>query len=113
MGESVVCSLGRQVMESTELFVLLLFLVALPLLVALFRDAALPGKRYFFFSFLFLLLSNIFTVVEGWLLPKLFDLMEHLFIMFASLSFYLAIHLFVSSRIDFVKNQRERTGKQE
>ncbi len=94
-------------MESTEPFVLLLFLVALPLIIVLFRNEELPGAKYFFLSFLFLLGSNIFTVVEEWIFPTLFNILEHVFIALASVAFYLAIRLFIAERVKTAENRNE------
>lgn len=98
-------------MDSTELFVLLLFLVALPLLLVLFRNSELPGTRFFLWSFLFLLASNVFTVVESWIYPTLFDVLEHLFNTFAAAAFFMAIRQFIISRRNAVQTKSdERVG---
>lgn len=85
-------------MDYTEIFVLTMFLIALPLCVMLFRSTRLPGDRYFFLSFLALLFSNVFTVVEGWLMPAFFNELEHLFIFLSSVSMFIAVFSFVRDR---------------
>jgi hypothetical protein len=49
-------------------------------------------RRFFIFPFGFLLLSHVFTVVEGFVLPEFFNVLEHFF--FLASVVFLAIGLF-------------------
>jgi len=80
------------VIISTELFVLVVFVLAFPIVIMLFKSADLPGDKYFLAAFCFLLVSNIATVVEEFYLPKFFDILENGSIAISSFFFLLAIH---------------------
>jgi len=83
---------------STELFVLVVFVLAFPIVIFLFRSADLPGDKFFLAAFSFLLLSNIATVVEEFFLPEFFDILENGSIAISSFWFFLAVHKLISQR---------------
>ncbi len=76
---------------TTEFFVLCIFLVGLPFFYSMLRDSGLKAWRFFFASYLFLALSNIFTVIEGFGFHDFFNLCQHLSIALSSQAMLFAI----------------------
>lgn len=62
---------------STEVFVLMIFLIGFPLFWGVLRNAKLPGARWFLLTYFFMLCSNIFTVLEEFAWNTLFNTLEH------------------------------------
>jgi hypothetical protein len=75
----------------TEVFVLIINIFGVPLFAAVVRSANLPGAGLFVIAYLCLMLSNIFTVVEGLWLESLFNLLEHASITVSSVFFLFAV----------------------
>ncbi len=96
---------------TTEIFVLAVFVVALPIYLLMLKSAKLPGEIFFLSAYLFFLLSNILTVIEGWILPDIMNIFEHLAITTGSLCFMLGIKALVESRINGVPNARNNQTK--
>jgi hypothetical protein len=84
---------------TTEIFVLAVFLLALPVLFFLFKSTQFPGAHCFLTAFIFLLCSNIFTVIEMWIYPGLCNLLEHLSITLSSVFFFIALRVFINARL--------------
>lgn len=84
---------------STEIFVLIVFLVALPICIILFKSAQLPGDKYFFLAFVSLLASNLFTVLEAWFFPAALNLLEQFSITLSAFFFLLAMRIFIRERV--------------
>lgn len=76
---------------STELFVMVVFIIGFPLFTGALRGAELPGSLFFILSYLFLLLSNIFTVIEEFCLYNVFNTLEHLMIAAGALMMLIAV----------------------
>jgi len=72
-------SLGAYVSLSSEIFVLIVFITALPICVSSLKSTSFPEKRTFLFSYVCFLLSNVCTVLETWFFETILDLFEHLF----------------------------------
>ena len=83
---------------STEIFVFIVFLIALPVFIFLFRSAKIPSSGYFLTAFVCLLASNIFTVAEMWFFSHIFNLLEHLSIALSSVFFFWALRGFLIAR---------------
>ncbi|MCG6908525.1 MAG: hypothetical protein LJE94_00205 [Deltaproteobacteria bacterium] len=69
---------------STEFFVMVIFIAGGPFFYVVLRSSELPGRRYFMGAYVFLLLSNIFTVVEEFWLNSFFNTCEHVSIALGS-----------------------------
>ena len=76
---------------SSEVFVMLLFIVGVPLFHSILKDRTIPEHRLFMLVYLLLTLSNIFTVFEEFLFGRLFNTLEHLFITFAAVTMLAAV----------------------
>ena len=76
---------------SSEVFVMLLFIVGVPLFYIILKDRTIPEHRLFMLVYLQLTFSNIFTVVEEFLFEQLFNTLEHLFIAFAAVTMLTAV----------------------
>ena len=71
---------------SSEVFVMLLFVAGAPIFISILKKRYIPEHRLFLLSYLFLMFSNIFSVVEEFWFECLFNPLEHLFITFAAVS---------------------------
>ena len=76
---------------SSEIFVMVIFIIGLPIIIFILRDSDLPEHRFFMAAYLLLSFSNIFTVVEEFKYGVLFNFLEHLFITAASIFFFTAV----------------------
>jgi hypothetical protein len=61
--------------------------IAAVIILLLFRKKDLPRFRLIFTAFLFILAANFFTVAEGFLLPELLNILEHVSYALAGLLF--------------------------
>ncbi len=82
--------------SSTEIFTLSIYLIGFPLFYNTLKSVDLPGFMYFLITYIFLVISNIFTVAEGFFFPELFNLVEHLALALSSISMFFAIHAFIT-----------------
>ena len=80
---------------TTEFFVLIIFMFGLPFFYGLLRDSGIRAWGYFFISYLFLALSNIFTVVEDIGFYRLFNLCQHAAIAVSSAALLTAVIQFI------------------
>lgn len=94
---------------STEIFVLIIFVLAFPIFIFLFRSTGLPGSKYFLATFVFLLLSNIFTVLEEFFLPRLFNILENGSIALGAFWFFMAVRELVSRQAGSPSQNQVRT----
>jgi membrane protein implicated in regulation of membrane protease activity len=76
---------------SSEIFVMVVFIIGTPIVYFTLRDSELPAHHLFMTAYLLLLFSNIFTVVEGFLFYSLLNFLEHLFITFAAFTLLAAV----------------------
>ena len=90
---------------SSELFVMVIFLIGIPIILYTLRDSELPEHRFFMAAYLSLVLSNIFTVLEEFWLTSFFNFLEHLFITFASVAFLMAV-IRMTSRQEPIQNPK-------
>lgn len=65
---------------STEVFVMVIFIVGLPFFYAILKNSGMRGGGFFMISYLLMTLSNTFTVLEEFWLNGLFNFCEHAFI---------------------------------
>lgn len=82
----------------TELFVVILNLIGLPLFTAVIRAPGLPGNSFFVAAYITILFSNISSILEGFWLAEAFNFLEHAMIALSSLLFLIAIRKFVRGR---------------
>lgn len=66
-------------------------LLLLPLLVAVLFKGKVPHARTLLTASLFIVLSHVATILEGFIFPALFDAVEHLSMLFAGLLYWRAI----------------------
>ena len=83
---------------STEVFVMIINLIGLPLFAGVIRSARLPGSRFFVLAYFSLMLSNIFTVVEELRLSYWFNFLEHASVTMSSIFFFFAIRALIIDR---------------
>lgn len=62
---------------TTEIFVMVIYIFCLPIVLLGFRSGKVPGATFFVLAYSFLVLSNIFTVVEAFWLESMFNFLEH------------------------------------
>jgi len=84
---------------NTEVFVMIIFIAGLPFYYGLLRDSDLNGSSFFLLAYIFLLLSNIFTVIEEFWLNYFFNICEHLFITLSAIMFIIAIYRLTSVKV--------------
>jgi phosphoglycerol transferase MdoB-like AlkP superfamily enzyme len=65
------------VYQESEIVDLLMVVFLTPIMYAAFRNLVLPGKRWFVFGYVAMLAGYVFTVVEGYYAPDVFNLLEH------------------------------------
>ncbi len=81
--------------SESEIVNLVLSVAFIPILVATMRDFHVPGKRYFSVGLLAMVGTYVFTVVEGFVAPDVFNMLEHLMLAVAGVAFAIgAYHLF-------------------
>ena len=83
---------------STEFFVLIIFVVGAPFFYSLLRDSDIHGWGYFFLAYVLLTFSNVFTVIEEFWYNAFFNLCEHTFIAFASITLLVAVFKFLKKK---------------
>ena len=64
--------------QENELFNLLMAVIGLLVFRISLRKIEFPGAAYFRLGFLTLILSFVFTIVEGFVWPRFFNGLEHL-----------------------------------
>ena len=70
---------------------MVIFIIGVPLIIVTLRDTHLPESRLFITAYLFLVFSNIFTVLEGVCFESLLNFLEHLFVTIASIIILVAV----------------------
>ena len=75
---------------STEIFVMSIFLAGAPFYYLILRDSELKGRYFFIITYIFLVLSNIATVVEELKFNYFFNVCEHLLITLSSITMLIA-----------------------
>lgn len=98
---------------SSELFVLVIFIIGIPLVIVTLRDSHLPESRLFITAFIVLVFSNIFTVVEGFYFENLFNLLEHSFITIASIIIMIAVVRLISLKKSISITQTDSNSRKE
>ena len=96
----------------TEVFVMIINIIGVPLFAGVVRSARLPGAGSFVLAYFFLMLSNICTVLEGFWFGSLFNLFEHASITVSSVFFLLAVSRFCSGRERKKQSSVLRGGQQ-
>lgn len=64
--------------QESEIVVLLMAVFLTPLIYVVFRTVRLPGKRWFVFAYGAMMVAYVCTVIEGYLAPDVFNMLEHL-----------------------------------
>ena len=83
---------------STELFVMIVFILGTPILAMILRSSRIPGSGLFIAAYTMLTLSNIFTVVEGLWFEALFNILEHVSVFAGSLVLLAALITLLRAR---------------
>jgi hypothetical protein len=73
--------------QESEIVDLMMAVVMTPILYLVFRSVYLAGKRWFMLGYLAMIAGYIFTVVEGYVAPDLFNTLEHVSYAFSGLGF--------------------------
>lgn len=63
--------------QGSEIVDLLMAVFLTPLIFAAFRTIRLPGKRWFVFAYAVMMCAYVFTIVEGYYAPDVFNMLEH------------------------------------
>ena len=88
------------VIQTSELINLIGDLVSLPILIIVLRNRNLPRYRLFLAALGTIILSHIFTIVEGFIWPVLLNAAEHLSLLAASVLFLVgALRYFRPQRV--------------
>ncbi len=87
--------------STTEIIVLIMYSAGFPLCIVLFKGAKLPGAMLFLLAYTSLLLSNIFTVLEGFCLASLFDFLEHFFVTTGAFCIFFAVRELIQKRREY------------
>ncbi len=64
--------------EESEIVDLLMALLLTPIIWLSFRTLKLPGKTWFLFGYFVIMVAYACTVAEGYVLPDLFNALEHI-----------------------------------
>lgn len=70
---------------------MIIFIIGYPFIYLNLKGSGLLGRHNFMRAYVFLMLSNIFTVIETFSLAEFFNICEHVFILFGSIMFLLAV----------------------
>jgi hypothetical protein len=65
------------VYQESEIVDLVMAVFLTPILFVVFRTVYLAGRRWFVAGYLAVVSGYVFTVVEGYVAPDLFNLLEH------------------------------------
>jgi len=76
---------------STEVFVMIIFIASGPFFYFILRDLDLQGRNCFIGAYVFLTLSNTFTVLEEFWFNFFFNACEHLSITIGSIMLLVAV----------------------
>ena len=76
--------------QESEIVDLLMVLFLTPIMVVSVRAITMPGKRWFVAAYIAITIGYVFTVVEGYVLPDLFNLLEHITHAIAGLCYMVA-----------------------
>ena len=82
---------GENMILSTEIFVMIISFIGLPLFYGMVYSSKMPGTRFFWYAYFALLLSNTFTVIEEYWYYDLFNTLEHVMIIFGSVFIFIAV----------------------
>ncbi|TGL19929.1 hypothetical protein EHQ46_11080 [Leptospira yanagawae] len=77
--------------QLSEVLNLIFDSIGLLILIRLFWLGLIPKYKYLLLGFLSIWFSNIFTVVEGFYFPDIFNLLEHSFYFFSSVFFFVSL----------------------
>ncbi|TGM05342.1 hypothetical protein [Leptospira jelokensis] len=77
--------------QLSEVLNLIFDSIGLLILIRLFWLGLIPNYKFLLLGFLCIWFSNIFTVVEGYCFPDLFNLLEHSFYFFSSVFFLISV----------------------
>jgi hypothetical protein len=79
--------------QESEIINLILGIIAVLIILLIFRKLNLPSLRFFYAGFAFLLCAYVFTVVEGFIWCDFFNVLEHLSLALSGITFALACWL--------------------
>jgi len=77
---------------------MIIYIIGVPLFIGVLRSADLPGAGFFISAYVCLLLSNIFTVLEGFWFAAQCNFIEHASITCSAVFFYIAIDRLLANR---------------
>ncbi|MFB5650640.1 hypothetical protein ACE5IS_08350 [Leptospira wolffii] len=67
--------------------------IGLVVILGLYRAGILPKYLYLFLGFVFVWLSSVFTVLEGFFLPDFLNFLEHLSFLFSGFLFLIGFYI--------------------
>ncbi len=79
--------------RESEIVDLLLVVFLTPIMAASIRAIRISGKRWFVAGYLSIVTGFVFTVIEGYILPDAFNVLEHLAYATGGVCFAVAAHL--------------------
>ena len=88
-------------LESNELINFILSLLLFVYFIYLIREYAYNVQSHWFIAVMFILLSNVATILEGFFLHVLLNFLEHLFFLLASIFLFIGfLRSFVLTKND-------------
>lgn len=81
---------------TTELFVMVIYVLCLPIVLIGFRSAQVPGAVFFILAYSCMVLSNIFTVIEAFWLEEIFNFLEHSCLLVSSACMLMAVKILIT-----------------
>lgn len=90
---------------NTELFVMVIYVLCLPIVLIGFRSSKVPGSIFFILAYSCMVLSNIFTVVETFLLEGFFNFLEHSCVLISSACMLMAVRILTTSSLHSAKSR--------
>jgi hypothetical protein len=76
-------------MQASEILSLLFDIIVVVFIIVLYRTGVIPRYTYFFIGYGCVLLSNVFTVAEGFVFPDFLNVLEHLSYFVSGIFFFL------------------------
>ena len=75
--------------QASEVLSLAFDIIVVFFIIVLYRTGAIPRYIYFFIGYGCVLLSNVFTVAEGFVFPDVLNMLEHLSYFASGVFFFL------------------------
>ncbi|TGJ99566.1 hypothetical protein EHO59_17120 [Leptospira semungkisensis] len=88
--------------QLSEILNLIFDSIGLVVIIALYQIGMIPRYKLLFIAFLFVWLSSVFTVLEGFFLPDLLNFLEHFSFLLSGVFFLFAVRVYFMAKQDLV-----------